>query len=831
MLASVVLALVPLARLGVELGRYADLGLPLTITPTRGTDGVRWSIAADGGFRATHVVRGGPADRAGVREGDRLLRIDLDPIETRVELRQAVERATGAVLRYDLRRASGRVRADVAIDRAPTFLYPKSPLVWTASAWGFALATVVHIGALWIVLPLARTSQRGRRAAVLIGAALVWVGGNLVRIAWVAATGRPGVTAAGEVLFDVVTLIALAGWVAFPALLFRQGLLNDRRLARATAPVHAALWLPPLVLGGSIGWATVAGHLGPLPPDAFVAPILFYVCVTVAASMALAVGVPRAGTAPSAWSRAGSAMVLAVSVAAAAIVWFRLPSYRPDAGPQAEGFVTALQLFSVLPVGLVSLSTLRFGPVDIVLTRGVAYLGTLAVVFAIVAGGTALMDAAVPGPAGAGPVALALFLVVVFVVIDRSAPRVRRVAERVVGSRSQEASRVLDRFAERMQTLVDPETLAREAAATVGAAFRPESAVVFLRAGRGAGPERWVRGGYRPSPPYFTEVELEHIWSVLEAQDAVWSRDPELREATLGPRQARRLGELGVALAVPVATPEDEPAGLIVLGRRSGLRVYTTADVARLRSLGAQLALATERLALIERETWLVRQTAEAELTALRAQINPHFLFNALNTVSSLIAERPADAETTLQSLAGLFRDVLNASGRPSVSLRDELRLVGRYLDVEQSRFGDKLHVEIDVEPAVLDHPVPAFAVQTIVENAVKHGIERKRGGGSLRLSAASAPGDALRVDVEDTGVGIPELFAAGHAETTPAEPVAASNLSPPDFYGVGLGNVHERLQQLFGPGEWLVYRSTPGRTLATLTVPHQHAPASPHRR
>ena len=220
--------------------------------------------------------------------------------------------------------------------------------------------------------------------------------------------------------------------------------------------------------------------------------------------------------------------------------------------------------------------------------------------------------------------------------------------------------------------------------------------------------------------------------------------------------------------------------------------------------LGVQLALAVERLALVERETTLVRQTAEAELVALRAQINPHFLFNALNTVAALIAEKPDEAEATVESLAGLFRDVLTASGRPNVPLRDELRLVGRYLAVETARFGDALAVSVDASAEALERSVPAFAVQTLVENAVKHGVERRRGGGAVSITAAVDAAGALVVEVADTGVGIPALFGGAEA----------------DVFGVGLGNVAARLRRVYGSDDGLRIASSPAGTTATLTLP-----------
>ena len=226
--------------------------------------------------------------------------------------------------------------------------------------------------------------------------------------------------------------------------------------------------------------------------------------------------------------------------------------------------------------------------------------------------------------------------------------------------------------------------------------------------------------------------------------------------------------------------------------------MYDTEDVERMRALAAQLAVAVERIRLLDRERALVRQTADAEMAALRAQINPHFLFNALNTVAALIRDRPDEAEATVENLAALFRDVLNASGQAQVSLRDEMRLVRRYLSVEEARFGDALEVDVDVPPEVLDLQVPAFAVQTLVENAVKHGIERKRGGGAVTVAASRAAG-ALQITVTDTGAGLP-----------PGGPT----------FGVGLRNVRDRLRLLHGDAAALEVAPRDVGARASLTLP-----------
>ncbi len=809
------LALAPLARLAAEWIEYRRVVGPLVETPPQGFDGVRWADAP-GGPRAAYVLPGGPGRRAGITAGDRLRAVDFLPVATADDALVAVAPAAGTRLTYTLSRG-GRVRtADVQITRAPTLVHPLSRALWAAAGWGFALATLVHVLALATVRPLARRSARARRAALLIGTATAWVAGNALRVAWVT-VATPPASGAARVAFDALTLVAVAGWIVFPALLVRDRVIARRLRAGAWA---WALAVPPAVLGVGIAGATVLGHLGPLPPNAFAAPVVFYVCVYVGAAAGLSLG---DGARERPWLRAGYVAVALLAVAGAAVAWQIAPASRL-AETLADGWVlTGLQLFSTLPVVLVSADTLRVGAFSLVMARGLGVTALLAVVFAAVVGGDALLvalgahSAVALGAAVVGVLALALAL----------APRVAQWA-RAVARRPDETA-ALSAFGARVRDTMSVDALAADAADAIGRAFDPRSAAVFLRhPADGA----WVRGAWKPSPPAFDAQTLDAVWGALRADGRVWARNDEICEAELPDADADRLRALGVALAVPVSDGDGEPVGLFVLARKTRpLAVYTTADVARLRGLAGQVALAAERLRLVEREKALVRQTAEAELVALRAQINPHFLFNALNTVAALIAEQPDEAEATVENLAGLFRDVLTASGRPAVPLADELRLVGRYLSVEQARFGDALDVTVDVTDEALAREVPAFAVQTLVENAVKHGVERKRGGGRVTVEAHVDGSGALVVAVSDTGVGIPALFAhavagdhPGGAPDRPASPAAhsaggaASGDVLPAFFGVGLTNVARRIAAL-APGG-LAIRSSPDGTTATLTLP-----------
>jgi len=175
------------------------------------------------------------------------------------------------------------------------------------------------------------------------------------------------------------------------------------------------------------------------------------------------------------------------------------------------------------------------------------------------------------------------------------------------------------------------------------------------------------------------------------------------------------------------------------------------------------------------------RSAAEAELRALRAQINPHFLFNSLNSIASLIRTRPPEAEAVTENLADLFRYSLRASTLPTVSLADEVESVEIYLAIEQARFRERLAISIVVPEELLRAQVPSLVLQPLVENAVKHGVQQTLDCCRVELRA-ERDGEHVRVEVSDTGPG----FASTDLET------ALDG-------GTGLRNVRGRLRHAFG--------------------------------
>src|SRR5206468_3565838 len=141
------------------------------------------------------------------------------------------------------------------------------------------------------------------------------------------------------------------------------------------------------------------------------------------------------------------------------------------------------------------------------------------------------------------------------------------------------------------------------------------------------------------------------------------------------------------------------------------------------------------------REALLLQQVTEAELRALRAQINPHFLFNSLNTIADLIVRDPSRAETMTVRLAGVFRHVLAHSCRPLTTVDDEMEFLRTYLYIEEVRFGDRLQVVFDVAAEIGGARIPSLILQPLVENALKHGLAPKPGPGRLWIRADSDDG------------------------------------------------------------------------------------------
>ncbi|MCP9496645.1 MAG: sensor histidine kinase [Pyrinomonadaceae bacterium MAG19_C2-C3] len=279
------------------------------------------------------------------------------------------------------------------------------------------------------------------------------------------------------------------------------------------------------------------------------------------------------------------------------------------------------------------------------------------------------------------------------------------------------------------------------------------------------------------------------------------------------PSQVVNIHARGSARVASVLVPTtDAPHYEIIIGELAGGRRLLSDDIEMLEWVAVTLArridalrVTHERCEQVQREQEIAKLATEAQLRALRAQINPHFLFNALTTIGYLIQTSPQRALETLMRLTDLLRRVLRATSE-WVTLGEELKLIEAYLDIERARFEERLRVRFDVGWELDDLLVPSLIVQPIVENAVKHGIAPQKAGGEIYI-AARLEGDTLIISVRDTGAGVGSVKLIEGRQS-----------------GVGLQNVEQRLRLCCGEAGRLTFESAPDSgAIVELRLPARH--------
>jgi two-component system LytT family sensor kinase len=327
-------------------------------------------------------------------------------------------------------------------------------------------------------------------------------------------------------------------------------------------------------------------------------------------------------------------------------------------------------------------------------------------------------------------------------------------------------------------------------------------------------------------PPLLTNV-CELLRPALNSREISWREldgegdDQLIGSLVLTGARDGMPNSLAARVIVPVSEPPRYAISIAELTR--GRRLLSD-DVGTLEAIAVMVArridvlrIARERFHREIREQEMMKLATEAELRALRAQINPHFLFNALTTIGYLIQTAPGRALDTLLRLTSLLRGVLRSEGE-STTLGRELEIVESYLDIERARFEERLRVHIEVPDVLRQIAVPPLLLQPLVENAVKHGIAPSQLGGQVTVRAclggmgSDADSDAnyLSLSVEDTGIGATERTLQLGRET-----------------GVGLRNIERRLAGQYGAAASLSIRSSPGAgTTITVRLPVESAVA-----
>jgi two-component system LytT family sensor kinase len=294
------------------------------------------------------------------------------------------------------------------------------------------------------------------------------------------------------------------------------------------------------------------------------------------------------------------------------------------------------------------------------------------------------------------------------------------------------------------------------------------------------------------------------------ADENVWTRDVldacerAARDSIPGHRRVLVHAQTSVVVAQPLVAEGSDVLGVLV--------VVTTRSPAPglLGAVGEVARYAASQIELAELDASRARLD-RAEVLALRAQISPHFIYNALNTIASFVRTDPDRARELIIEFADFTRYSFRAAGQYT-TLADELRNIDRYLTLERARFGDALKVRLQVAPEVLSIVVPFLALQPLVENAVRHGFAGRRGG-EVQIVARDEGADCL-ITIEDDGVGMdPDVLRAGTGDAladTPDHPAR-----------VGLTNVDHRLRAAFGNDYGLVVETAIGAgTKVVMRVP-----------
>src|SRR5687767_6351360 len=197
----------------------------------------------------------------------------------------------------------------------------------------------------------------------------------------------------------------------------------------------------------------------------------------------------------------------------------------------------------------------------------------------------------------------------------------------------------------------------------------------------------------------------------------------------------------------------------------------------------------------------LEARLAEARLKTLEAELHPHFLFNTLHAISTLVHTQPDAADRMISRLSDLLRLTFDRSGAAGVPLKEELEFLQKYLEIEQIRFQDRLAVKFDIDPETLDAEVPRMILQPLVENAIKHGIAPRSGQGLIQISARKQ-GDKVLIEVRDNGVGLSKNARARFSN------------------GVGLSNTRARLECLYGSEQRLDFAEGQGGLAVQMLIP-----------
>ncbi|MCI4669742.1 MAG: histidine kinase [Bacteroidia bacterium] len=290
------------------------------------------------------------------------------------------------------------------------------------------------------------------------------------------------------------------------------------------------------------------------------------------------------------------------------------------------------------------------------------------------------------------------------------------------------------------------------------------------------------------------EIDWDRVYHKLKNTNSIWSKTKVISPLLL--EDEEELSASPYHLISPISIEEGDYL-LLKLGKKKR-GVYNLSDLELISQIVQQTQLTLNVLVLNQREVELVQQTYDAKLTALRSQINPHFLFNTLNSIGELVHESADRAEAAVEKLAYIFRYTLDKSSENFVALDEEVSLIRTYLEMEKIRFGEKLDIDIEIRDNMNKVPIPSFILLTLVENCIKHGVSKILHNGWVSVMGYQED-DFLVCEVEDNGPGID-----------------VSRI----YKSHGLSNSISRIENIYEMKDLFNFQNTGNGTLVTLKIP-----------
>lgn len=463
------------------------------------------------------------------------------------------------------------------------------------------------------------------------------------------------------------------------------------------------------------------------------------------------------------------------------LIYYLFPEQKALFHREHAFFVMNLLLF--FPLVNATYLQLQFGKVSLVVTQTIQYLVAIVVSVVIYLLIVQLFDYVNTGIRYRRVLEFITFVLGVIGFRMLYAANASKLRKYFVTSQEQKASR-FRHFIARIPQYTNSTLLIKDIEGELKAYFQTENAIF------------WGSASPDQQGTYSETQKLYQVYESLRPSSANWSKTKEIANTQLEEQLESYLMASGYQLVLPVTVDQDHYALLLLGRKRRG--VYNLGDIELLSQLIQQTQLTLNVLQLVKREKELIQQTYEANLTALRSQINPHFLFNTLNSIGELVHESAELAEKAVEKLAFIFRYTLKKSNQNFVPLSEEMKLISTYLDLEKIRFGDRLETHISIAPEVREVSIPAFILQTLVENCIKHGIAKILHKGMVSIEARRE-GEWLVCEVIDNGPGI-DLGRI--------------------YKSTGLSNSIARLENLYEQKNLLYFENTGDGTLVRMKVP-----------